>query len=77
MSQDVNGKFKDSTDQDRRDFLRRAGKIGLGVPTTALLLSVTSKNAKAWGYGYKKYDYDPSKIKKIMEYIRKYHSGQY
>ena len=31
----------------RRDFLSKAGKISLGVPATALLMSVASKRAKA------------------------------
>lgn len=40
-------------DQDaRRDFLRRAGKASLGIPATALLLSVTQKRAFAVKNGY-------------------------
>ena len=34
--------------EDRRKFLGRAGKTALGVPATAVLLSVTNKSAKAW-----------------------------
>ena len=33
--------------EERRAFLRRAGRVGLGVPATALLLSVTRKAAIA------------------------------
>lgn len=36
----------------RRDFLRRAGKASLGIPATALLLSVTQKRAFAMKSGY-------------------------
>ena len=36
----------------RRDFLRRAGKASLGIPATALLLSVTQKRTFAVKNGY-------------------------
>ena len=41
------------TKEERREFLKRAGKASVGVPATALLLSVTQKRANAmkWGYG--------------------------
>lgn len=63
MDQEVGGKSKRKTSQDRRDFLRRAGKASLGVPATALLLSVTDKSAKAWGGGYGEHTYDYSQLK--------------
>ena len=53
MAQEVNdNSAKKKASEDRREFLRRAGKASLGVPATALLISVTDKSAKAWGDGY-------------------------
>ena len=57
MDQEVRSKLEEKTDEDRRRFLRRAGKASLGIPTAALLMSVTDKSAKAWGYGYPKEPY--------------------
>ena len=74
MDQEVGGKSKRKTSKDRRDFLRRAGKASLGVPATALLLSVTNKNAKAWGYGYGEHTYDYSQLR---EWFHSYYSSHY
>ena len=38
---------KRTQEANRREFLNRAGKIGLTAPATALLLSVTNKRAHA------------------------------
>jgi hypothetical protein len=57
MDQEVRKKSNPKSSEDRREFLRRAGKASLGVPATALLLSVTHKSARAWGDGYHTYDY--------------------
>ena len=35
------------TEEDRRDFLRRAGKFAVTAPATALLLQAAAKPAKA------------------------------
>jgi hypothetical protein len=44
LSAEGGDKMAGIQDQDaRRDFLRRAGKASLGIPATALLLSVTQK----------------------------------
>ena len=43
-----------------RRLVARAGKVGVGVPATALLLSVTKKQANATGWGYD-YPKDPYK----------------
>ena len=40
--------------EDRRKFLGRAGKAAIGVPATAMLLSVTDKSAKAFIDPYEK-----------------------
>jgi len=74
MDQEVGGKLKKKASQDRRDFLRRAGKASLGVPATALLLSVTNQSAKAWGYGYGEHTYDLNALK---EYFHSHYSGEY
>ena len=55
-------------DGGRRAFLNRAGKVGLGVPAIAVLLSVTNKRASAMEKIYKchnggcdgKYEHDHS-----------------
>lgn len=73
MDQEVGDNSKKKASQDRRDFLRRAGKASLGVPATALLVSVTNKSAKAWGSGYGEHTYDFSAIK---EYFRSHYSGE-
>ena len=52
MDQEDRGMLDPKAQEDRRAFLRRAGKAGIGIPATALLLSVTDKKAKAWGWGY-------------------------
>ena len=52
MDQENRDKFDPKVQEDRRAFLRRAGKVGVGVPATALLLSVTNKSALAWKNGY-------------------------
>ena len=36
-----------SETKGRREFLSKAGKVSLGVPAAALLVSVASKRAKA------------------------------
>lgn len=36
----------------RRDFLRRCGKAGLGLPASALLVSLAGKRARASEHGY-------------------------
>jgi 3-deoxy-D-arabino-heptulosonate 7-phosphate (DAHP) synthase len=67
MAQEVNdNSAKKKASEDRREFLRRAGKASLGVPATALLISVTDKSAKAWGDGYG-HTYDMDKIKEWFE----------
>jgi hypothetical protein len=68
MTQEDSGKPETKANQDRRDFLRRAGKASLGVPATAVLLSVTNKSAKAWGSGYGgEHTYDYSEFKEWLE----------
>ena len=52
MDQDNRGSVDPKSQEDRRAFLRRAGKASIGIPATALLLSVTDKKAHAWGWGY-------------------------
>ena len=52
MDQEVRNSLNSKSSEERREFLRRAGKASLGIPATALLLSVTSKRAQAVGYGY-------------------------
>ena len=41
------------TQSERRAFLRRAGKISIGVPATAMILSVVHKRATAAPNGSK------------------------
>ena len=72
MDQDVRKELESKTSEDRRAFLRRAGKAGLGVPAAALLVSVTNKSAKAWGYGYGEHTYDYSELKEW--FYNHYHS---
>ena len=43
---------KSARNAERREFMRQAGKISLGVPATALLLSVTHKRSLADSHGY-------------------------
>ena len=40
-----------NTSEERRKFLAKAGKVSLGVPATALLVSVAHKRARATGDG--------------------------
>ena len=74
MDQEHRDEVDPKAQEDRRAFLRRAGKASVGIPATALLLSVTQKNAKAsgWGYGHGgdgKYDGKYGDFKeKIHEY---------
>jgi hypothetical protein len=74
MDQEVRKKSNPKSSEDRREFLRRAGKASLGVPATALLLSVTNKSARAWGYGYGEHTYDFSALR---EYFHSHYSGEY
>ena len=41
-----------SSDRDRREFISRFGKASLGLPASALLVSVAGKRARANGSGY-------------------------
>ena len=47
MNKESNGQDKVEAANDRREFLRTAGKFGITAPMAALLLSVKSKNATA------------------------------
>ena len=40
------------TKEERREFLKQAGKASLSVPATALVLSVANKRSHATGWGY-------------------------
>jgi hypothetical protein len=72
MDQENRNKLDPKAQEDRRAFLRRAGKAGIGIPATALLLSVTDKKANAWGWGYgDNGDY----MERIYSYIQKYKSS--
>ena len=52
MDQEDRSELDPKAQEDRRAFLRRAGKVGIGVPATALLLSVSHKRAGATNWGY-------------------------
>ncbi len=41
---------QDKRSEDRREFLAKAGKLSMGVPATALLISVANKRARAQGF---------------------------
>jgi hypothetical protein len=41
-----------ASNSERREFISRFGKVGLGVPATALLVSLAGKRARASAYGY-------------------------